>query len=177
MLSGPACVPDSGRSHPSGAAGPASAELTPPSLPSSPGIVAVRPSVASIPGTVAVEDRPITSPDSGDGFVGNAPKSLTGPDTGIDLSSVSPKTESGNAIAGHPQELADVMGRCAIVRKLALEVAGSERSCVVFPDFGQSHPVALRRSWKMRRSKLYARLASVSFASARAMPIVRMNSP
>ena len=42
---------------------------------------------------------------------------------------------------------------------------------------GRSYPVAARRSWKTRRSMLYARLASVIFASARAMPMVRTNSP
>jgi hypothetical protein len=42
-------------------------------------------------------------------------------------------------------------------------------------DFGRTYAVAARRSWKIRRSKLQARLARVSLASARAMPMVRMN--
>ena len=46
-----------------------------------------------------------------------------------------------------------------------------------FPDFRQTHAAAARRSWKIRRSKLYARLAKMSFASARARPMVRMNNP
>lgn len=82
--------------------------------------------------------------------------------------------------AGHPQEPLDLgLSGAAAARSAGFSVPGATRDAIswCFAVFGRTHPVVMRRSWKIRRSMLYAMLASVSFASARAMPIVRMKRP
>ncbi len=63
---------------------------------------------------------------------------------------------------------------------VAVMVASRRDFQVIWPETafaGRGYPVAARLSWKTRRSLLSAMLASVIFALARTMPMVRTNSP
>lgn len=89
--------------------------------------------------------------------------------------------------AGHPQKPGSSRGRSGESRPLRCPTimgppladfrGHSGRFDLVHMGFRQNQPMFSRRSWKISRLKLQSRLQRVSFASARARPMVRMNSP